>query len=510
MNCFSTFSGMRETSNFVNSLTNRFAKTLTFEFSGANFTDLSATSSYAISAAALNPNKNDISNSFAIVKHNNIPLFVSDFSSGSFTFYLKHASNTSPLPPFNFLNPNMVKSSATYISINQDFSAQFYSFLSPGTNIPYSITGCVSSDLSGAPLIGTFTAPFQEITYRVTAPLTSSISFNMSGGLTTSIVYTNVVYKVTVSEGVYWLATGGAAPLPKPSITLGAGLRYLFDQSDQSNIGNTLVLGQTRDSEPYYTTGVVINSTAGSPNAYTLIDLSGQTLPSPALKYFSRNTAGMGPFTVPGTPTITNAIAGNTFADIYFSAPANNGGSPITLYTVTVATLSGGNYTPLGTVFNGTSLLIRTTGLTNGATYYFSVYATNVVGSGTATSYANSSLTIPLPATAPGVPRNVRNVSPYLDGNQGARYMVVYWDAPLSDGGATITEYRMQISRYTSFSPLNTDIAVISPEINDPNNFYAGPGYALASGTRYYYRVTAKNSVGTTPSSVGSYVVPYV
>ena len=45
MNCFSTFSGTRETSTFVNSLTNRFAKPLTFDFSGTNYTDLSATSS---------------------------------------------------------------------------------------------------------------------------------------------------------------------------------------------------------------------------------------------------------------------------------------------------------------------------------------------------------------------------------------------------------------------------------------------------------------------------------
>ena len=68
----------------------------------------------------------------------------------------------------------------------------------------------------------------------------------------------------------------------------------VFDQSDESNLGNTLVFGQTLDSTPYYTHKVITNGIAGRANAYTLIDLSGQTLPSPALKYFSKQTAGMG------------------------------------------------------------------------------------------------------------------------------------------------------------------------------------------------------------------------
>jgi hypothetical protein len=103
-----------------------------------------------------------------------------------------------------------------------------------------------------------------------------------------------VKYTVTVSGGVYWLATGGAAALQQPSITFSTGLMYVFDQSHVSNFGNTLVLGQKRDEIPYYTTNVVTNGTAGSADAYTLIDLSGQTLPSPALKYFSGQTSEMG------------------------------------------------------------------------------------------------------------------------------------------------------------------------------------------------------------------------
>ena len=102
------------------------------------------------------------------------------------------------------------------------------------------------------------------------------------------------VYIVTVSGGVYWMATGGGAALIQPYINFAQRKMFVFDQSHVSNVGNTLVLGQTLDTTPYYTAKVVTNSTAGSANAYTLIDLSGQILPSPDLKYFSKQTAGMG------------------------------------------------------------------------------------------------------------------------------------------------------------------------------------------------------------------------
>jgi mono/diheme cytochrome c family protein len=78
--------------------------------------------------------------------------------------------------------------------------------------------------------------------------------------------------------------------------------------------------------------------------------------------------------TVPGAPTIGVAVPGDTTASIAFSAPANDGGTPITLYTVNCG----------GPSQSGAGSPILLTGLTNGVTYTCTVAAANAVGSGPA------------------------------------------------------------------------------------------------------------------------------
>jgi hypothetical protein len=96
------------------------------------------------------------------------------------------------------------------------------------------------------------------------------------------------------------------------------------------------------------------------------------------------------PSTVPGAPTIGTATAGNTQATITFTAPASNGGSAITGFTVTSS--------PGGLTATGTASPITVTGLTNGTAYTFTVTATNAIGTGVSSSASNviapSSLTI--------------------------------------------------------------------------------------------------------------------
>ena len=181
-------------------------------------------------------------------------------------------------------------------------------------------------------------------------------------------------------------------------------------------------------------------------------------------------TATATPVTVPGAPTSASATAGNAQASVAFSAPASNGGSAITSYTVTS---SPGNFT--GT---GSSSPVTVTGLTNGTAYTFTVVATNAVGDGSASSASNSVT----PITVPGAPTSVSAA----EGNTQA---TITFTAPVSNGGSAITGYTVTSS---------------------PGSF-AGTGSSspitvtgLTNGSTYTFTVTATNAAGTGSSSSAS------
>ena len=104
-------------------------------------------------------------------------------------------------------------------------------------------------------------------------------------------------------------------------------------------------------------------------NAYTFTVVATNAV-GPSLPSLPSNTVT--PATVPGAPTGVTATGGNTQATVNFTAPASNGGSPITGYTV-----YGG-----GVDNNAKSLATTHTiiGLTNETAYTFTVIATNAVG----------------------------------------------------------------------------------------------------------------------------------
>jgi DNA-binding beta-propeller fold protein YncE len=106
------------------------------------------------------------------------------------------------------------------------------------------------------------------------------------------------------------------------------------------------------------------------------------------------------PTTVPDAPTGVSATdAANGQSVVSWTAPADTGGTSITGYTVT----SSGGQTCSWTTGD---LSCTVTGLTNGASYTFTVTATNARGTGSASSASNSVTPVapaaPVTTTTPG------------------------------------------------------------------------------------------------------------
>ncbi len=228
------------------------------------------------------------------------------------------------------------------------------------------------------------------------------------------------------------------------------------------------------------TVGTVMAVGAGSLGAYAT--LNGRVLVT-AAGTFSSNTITTSsstttspttpsPSTVPGAPTGVSATAGNGQAVVSWTAPASNGGSVITGYTVTS---SPGGLT--ATTTGATTATV--TGLTNGTPYTFTVTATNATGTSPTTA-TPTALTPSTMSTAPGAPTGVSATA----GNGQA---VVSWTAPASNGGSVITGYTVTSSPGGhTVTTTGATTAIVT---------------GLTNGIPYTFTVTATNATGTSPTT---------
>jgi serine protease len=197
--------------------------------------------------------------------------------------------------------------------------------------------------------------------------------------------------------------------------------------------------------------------------------------------------------TVPGVPTgLTAAATSTTTATITWTAPADDGGSPVTGYVVEES-IDGSAYTERDRP-SATPTEVEFTGLTPGATYQYRIAAINAEGTG-AFSSPSDPLTMPTTdVTAPG------QVSGFTKGRftkLGTQYRVtVRWQPPADDGGAPVTGYVARIgtgSRWSSWADLSNAATRLTE---------------LRRDTNYRLQVKAVNSEGVGALAVYRFTTP--
>ncbi len=91
------------------------------------------------------------------------------------------------------------------------------------------------------------------------------------------------------------------------------------------------------------------------------------------------NTPNKLDFTGPSPPGVTATVSGPTSVHLSWTAPASNGGNPITAYNVYRGTQSGNVSTVLAMNLSPSTTTFDDTGLSCGQTFYYEVSAVNVV-----------------------------------------------------------------------------------------------------------------------------------
>jgi titin len=174
------------------------------------------------------------------------------------------------------------------------------------------------------------------------------------------------------------------------------------------------------------------------------------------------------PLSVPSAPVIISITPGNTTIDVSFGASVTDGGSVITDYKYSFSPDS--EYVSIGP----DPIPLFFDRLTNGIPYTIYLKATNAAGD---TLIAANSTAIP--RTVPGAPE----ITDVILGNTT---IDILFNAPSSDGGNAITDYRYSFSPNTSY---NDSVG------SSPTRFQI-PG--LTNGNSYTIYMKAYNAAGNT------------
>jgi fibronectin type 3 domain-containing protein len=190
------------------------------------------------------------------------------------------------------------------------------------------------------------------------------------------------------------------------------------------------------------------------------------------------------PYGVPRMPLNPTAGVSNDQLTITWSAPAYDGGKPITKYYVYAAASANGPYNYVGTaVPPSLTYVYNVKQVDLGKTVYYRIVAQNAFGIG-----PPNQITVKIPAKVPGVPATCKAVQLGGPGSDTAR---ITWTPPAFDGGDPILFY--QLKAWIENGPLVMDTSVWSGTTYDAT---LEPHFPYE---RYIVKIAAYNKAGPGP-----------
>ena len=268
------------------------------------------------------------------------------------------------------------------------------------------------------------------------------------------------------------------------------------------NAGSSAITGYQIQARPNQNRpwGIVEANTGNTNLKYT----HGNLTPDTTVQYqiFAINSQGMSPASntaeattkregnVPDAPTGLRATAqGPNQINLAWTAPANTGTSAINGYRIEFAAAATGPWSDLVTNTGSTSTSYPNSGLQPNTTRYYRVRAINQTGESEPSNVDHATTTTVI--TAPQPPTSLSATA------QGAN-INLSWTAPSDDGGAAIQNYKIEKS--DDGGTTWTDLVA-----NTGNTNVTYTDNTVSAGSTRHYRVSARNSAGTSqPSNVAN------
>jgi len=201
-------------------------------------------------------------------------------------------------------------------------------------------------------------------------------------------------------------------------------------------------------------------------------------------------TMPLAPMVIPGAPTgVALDVVSATELRVIFGSPSDNGGDSISQYLIEWSTTQDfmhAESTTLDYLVGGSPFFKIISGLRTGIYYYVRVSAKNSQGYGISQVATPASLN---PHQRPSPPTNVKL------GITSSTMLTIGWDAPFSDGGDSISKYRIEWDtrqKFTSLSyPPNRGYIDVAA------SFRSHTLQLLSSEKSYFLRIHAVNSAGS-------------